>query len=96
MPEITKLVFCQNGYHLCRINDTIRWMRSYSEVYEAEYSGKLITSHGQILVQRARLIRNVTEEIIQYFADLGIRVFTENPWYYEESDRQEKYLLSIK
>ena len=58
MPKVTgKIVACQNGYHLCREGDLIKWLGT--TIWEAEYRGARKDDTDKIVVRQARLVRKV-------------------------------------
>jgi hypothetical protein len=60
MPTIKgDLVPCENGYHLCRKGDLVRWLGE--TLYEAEYEGDIIEFDNKVVVRRARLLRTLEE-----------------------------------
>ena len=56
-PPVAKLSVCASGYHLCREQDLIPWLRE--ELYEAEGDGASVESNDKIVFTRARLLRRV-------------------------------------
>jgi len=50
---------CQNGIHLCREGDLIYWL--HSDIYEAEYKGKIIESDNKVVVRKARITRRIEQ-----------------------------------
>jgi hypothetical protein len=58
MPEIKgDLEPCENGYHLCRPQDLVRWLDE--AIYEVEYEGERVDADDKIVVRKARLLRKV-------------------------------------
>ncbi len=57
MPAIGQLVPCSSGYHLCRQKDLIIWLGP--TIWIAEAKGKQITCETKLVVQQARLIRQL-------------------------------------
>ena len=70
MPAIEgELVPCDNGYHLARPGDLIRWLGP--TIYEAEYRGEIVESDHKVVVRECRLLRRVetwTERTARLFA----------------------------
>jgi len=69
MPPVKgKLIACENGYHLCREGDLIKWLGP--AIFEAEYRGERLDADNKIVVRQARLLRrlNWDEHIARHFA----------------------------
>jgi len=69
MPPVKgKLIACENGYHLCREGDLIKWLGP--AIFEAEYRGERLDTGNKIVVRQARLLRrlNWDERIARHFA----------------------------
>lgn len=52
------LIPCIKGLHLCRRKDLVGWLGP--EIWEAEYSGRSVTTQERIVVRRARLVRRLS------------------------------------
>jgi len=64
-----ELVPCENGLHLCREQDLVRWCSPV--LWEAEYRGELIEHTDKVVVREARLIQRVetwNEQTARLFA----------------------------
>lgn len=48
---------CENGYHLCKIENLLDWLNE--KIYEAEHLGDFIESGTKIVVREARLLRKL-------------------------------------
>ncbi len=58
MPIIKDIVPCERGYHLCRIQDLLKW--SGTTLWKVEYRGVfLVHDDSKIVAQQARLISEV-------------------------------------
>jgi len=56
MEEIKgDLKLCENGYHLCRTDDLLKWLGE--AIYEAEYKGDKKEGEDKIVVRACRLLR---------------------------------------
>ena len=56
MPPIKgELCPCENGYHLCRLEDLLQWIGP--RVFEAQTRGEKITATDKIVVREARLLK---------------------------------------
>lgn len=51
------LVPCQNGLHLCRERDLVRWLGP--AIWTAEHEGEIVECDDKIVVRRARLVRRI-------------------------------------
>lgn len=69
MPKIEKLVPCKDGYHICKKESIRDWLIYRCYVYEVEYKGEIVNDGNKSVVQQARLIRDVTAEILQELAN---------------------------
>ncbi len=58
MPFIKDIVPCQSGYHLCRQKDLLGWLNT--TIWIAEDRGKRIITGDKVVVQQARLIKQLT------------------------------------
>lgn len=56
-PIIGDLQPCENGYHLCRIQDLLKWFGP--AIFEAECRGERIDCDDKIVVREARLLRRL-------------------------------------
>lgn len=60
MPHLTgRLYPCEYGYHLCREQDILTWMKSPGALYEAETKYARVSDANKIVVREARLTRLV-------------------------------------
>ena len=58
MPPIKgKLEPCENGYHLCRLEDLLRWLNA--EIYEAEGRGDMVGCEDKVVYREARLMKKI-------------------------------------
>ena len=58
MPPVKgELVLCENGYHLCRRQDLIRWLGPV--IYVAEARGRTIHDDTKVVAREARLVRRL-------------------------------------
>ena len=66
-----EVVPCENGLHLCRESDILKWVSA--ELYEVEHfkSSKRIDHDDKVVVRKARLVRRVdtiTDQTLRLFA----------------------------
>jgi len=69
MPPVKgELIACENGYHLCREGNLIKWLGP--AIFEAEYRGERLDTGNKVVVRQARLLRrlNWDEHIARHFA----------------------------
>jgi len=69
MPAIPDPVPCERGYHLCRdVADLLEWLGP--TIWVAEAAGEVIAHHNKVVVERARLLRQLPwdERIAREFA----------------------------
>jgi hypothetical protein len=52
-----KLVPCENGLHLCRRQDLVKWLGP--AIFEAEARGSVVVAEDKLVVREARLIRRL-------------------------------------
>ena len=58
MPKIEgKLEPCENGYHICRPQDLVRWLDE--AIFEVEYKGIKVNDDDKCVVREARLVRKI-------------------------------------
>ncbi len=57
MPQISMIVPCESGYHLCRRNDLILWLGPI--IYEAEGRGEMLETEDKVVFGEARLLRRL-------------------------------------
>jgi hypothetical protein len=48
---------CENGYHLCREQDLLKWLGP--AIFAAEYRGEAVEAEDKIVVREARLLRRL-------------------------------------
>ena len=78
-----ELLACANGLHLTR--RPADWLEPGFRVFAAEADGDLVEAHGKVVVRRARLLREATEEEMaefqrQRYADLADEC-DDDDWY---------------
>ena len=69
MPPIEgELIPCENGYHLCTIEQLFEWFGP--AIFEAEYRGECIDAGDKTVVREARLLRKTPwdERVARLFA----------------------------
>ena len=99
MPEISgPLVFCKNGYHACRPEDLAKWLGA--TIYELEYRGEIIEGDEKVVVQQARLIREIdtwTKRSMLLFAvDCAQHVLPVSETKYPDYDRPRKAIEATR
>ena len=57
MPRVERLEMCQSGYHVCTIDQAIKWLDA--ECYEVEVRGDSLEAGDKSCHQQARLLRRV-------------------------------------
>jgi len=50
-----ELIPCQNGFHLCRQKDLLKWI--CEEIWEAQFEGEVIDSDNKLVVRKARITK---------------------------------------
>lgn len=58
MPEIKgELEPCENGYHICRVQDLVCWLDE--AIFEVEFDGEIVEDDDKCVVRKARLLRKI-------------------------------------
>ena len=98
MPKIEDIKPCENGYHLCELDDLLDWLNE--EIYEAEGRGKSIRDDNKTVFQEARLIRKCdgwNEKTARLFAaDCAERVLPIYEKKYPDDDRPRKAIKAAR
>lgn len=76
MPKIKgKLVECENGYHICKIDQLVVWLGA--AIYEVECDDELLVCSDKYVARRCRLVKKTAWKISdapKYAADCAERV----------------------
>jgi len=59
MPEIENVVPCNRGYHLCRAENLIEWLKYGTQIWEAKGRGEMIEEDDKVVFSQARLVRRL-------------------------------------
>ena len=101
-PEVTDLVECKSGYHLCRLGtDMLEWF-GYEELWEVEPGDRIEEYDNKVNTNRCRLIRRIetwnkktahlfTDDCAEHVLHLFENGYPDNCWQRKEIQAARDY-----
>ena len=56
-PIDSKLIWCKNGYHICRTSDLFDWVGP--AIFEVEFDGEMVVERNTLICRKVRLIKQL-------------------------------------